>query len=59
MENKVQEAAKQKVVELLKEFDVAYIDYDAKDNDYTIRLEAKDNQDNKCEELLLDERVQD
>jgi hypothetical protein len=59
MANKVQEAAKQKVVELLKEFDVAYIDYDAKDNDYTIRLEAKDTQDNKCEDLLLDERVQD
>gem|GEM_PF-4762602 len=47
MENKIQEAAKQKIVELFKDFDVAYIDYDAKDNDYTIRLEAKQTKDDK------------
>lgn len=47
MEYKIQEAAKQKVVELLKDYDVAYIDYDAKDNDYTIRLEAKQTKDDK------------
>lgn len=47
MEKKIQEAAKQKVVELLKDYDVSYIDYDTMDNDYTIRLETKQTKDDK------------
>ncbi|MDR4318400.1 Uncharacterised protein [Niallia circulans] len=47
MENKIKETAKQKVVELLNDYDVSYIDYDAKDNDYTVRLEAKQTKDDK------------
>lgn len=47
MEKKIQVAAKQKVVELLNDYDVSYIDYDAKDNDYTVRLEAKITKDDK------------
>lgn len=43
MRKPVQEAAKEKVIELLKEYDVAYIDYDARDDEYSIRLEKKED----------------
>ncbi|MBK5446055.1 hypothetical protein [Peribacillus sp. TH24] len=39
MVNVIQEAAKQKIVELLKGYDVSYIDYDAKEDEYSIRLD--------------------
>ncbi|WP_110928404.1 hypothetical protein [Bacillus massiliglaciei] len=41
MQNKVQEAAKQKVIELLEKYDVSYIDYDAKEDEYSIRLDKE------------------
>ncbi|MEE3950752.1 hypothetical protein [Peribacillus frigoritolerans] len=47
-EKTIQEAAKEKVIALLTEYDVAYIDYDAKDNEYSIHLDK---------EKLKDERV--
>ncbi|MFJ7831789.1 hypothetical protein ACIQXU_16380 [Peribacillus sp. NPDC097284] len=41
MEKTIQEAAKEKVIGLLADYDVAYIDYDAREDDYTIRIEKK------------------
>lgn len=43
MESKVQQAAKAKIIELLKEYDVSYIDYDAREDEYSIRLEKKED----------------
>ncbi|USK66296.1 hypothetical protein [Peribacillus frigoritolerans] len=37
----IQEAAKEKVIALLTDYDVAYIDYDAKDDEYSIRLDKE------------------
>lgn len=39
MEKTIQEAAKERVIELLSDYDVAYIDYDARDDEYSIRLD--------------------
>jgi len=40
-EQPIQEAAKQKVVDLFANYDVSYIDYDAREDDYSIRLVRK------------------
>lgn len=41
MSRSIQFECKQKIESLLKEYDVSYIDYDAREDDYTIRLEKK------------------
>ncbi|WP_226677218.1 hypothetical protein [Mesobacillus jeotgali] len=35
----IQNAAKEKVKQLLEEYDVGYIDYNVSDDEYTIRIE--------------------
>jgi hypothetical protein len=42
MSKTVQEAAKEKVIALLTDYGVAYIDYDAKNDEYSIRLDKED-----------------
>lgn len=37
--DKVQEAAKEKIRNLIEKYDVSYIDYNARDDEYTINLE--------------------
>ena len=37
----IQESAKEKVIALLTDYDVAYIDYDAKEDEYSIRLDKE------------------
>ncbi|MGE6717841.1 hypothetical protein ACQKGD_10755 [Peribacillus frigoritolerans] len=60
MSKTIQEAAKEKVIALFTDYEIAYIDYDARDNEYTIKLEAKVTQDDKSKDLCLDgSRVQD
>lgn len=44
MSKTIQEAAKEKVIALLSEYDIAYIDYDAKDDEYSIRLDKEKNE---------------
>jgi hypothetical protein len=41
MHKTIQESAKEKVIALLADYDVAYIDYDAKENEYSIRLDKE------------------
>ncbi|MEF7566389.1 hypothetical protein V4V35_25710 [Bacillus infantis] len=44
MNNKVQDSAKEKIRQLLLDYGVAYIDYDARDDEYSIRLEKQESQ---------------
>lgn len=45
--NDIQKAAKARVIEIMNDYDVAYIDYNVTDDDYTIRLEKKGTKEEK------------
>ncbi|SNZ14564.1 hypothetical protein SAMN05421503_2486 [Terribacillus aidingensis] len=43
----IQKAAKERVNEIMKDYDVAYIDYSAFDDEYVIRLEKPEEKEEK------------